>query len=378
VAAPAIVWYARNLVLESNPVWAFDVLGFRAGYWRDNGDDWSVWQYMVRGGPDAVVRVVVDYVAGLFFVAPLLVVGFPGLLRTVKVGRERLDWTRAWLLAGMPLLALAATWGMPWTGGSDGYNVPASGRYVAGSFAILLAASMSGALRGKRPDVWRIALLVAVSAGVVVSYLSPLLSTFRMATRGLAAGFLAACAVAVVLFVRDRRARGREGISRRAMWAGLAALTALGLLLAVVSAPEWNANWYRNSYVEGLGRLYREVQDRPIENSRIAVAGLVQNYPLHGREFTNEVTWRGADDIGSPWGDEQRDEWLADLRSSCTEYLVVYDDPEHWLSPVQEMDFVRADDTGLEEIFVESTGIGDDEHHLGLYRVTGLPERCGA
>lgn len=378
VAAPAVVWYARNFVLESNPVWAFEFLDFRAGYWRDNGDDWSVWQYMVRGGPEAVVRVVLDYVAGLFFVAPLLVFGFPGLLRTLRAGGRHFDLCRVWLLTAMPVLALAVTWAMPWTSGNDGYNVPASGRYVVGTFAILLATAMSGALKGKRPDVWRVSLLVAFAAGMAVSYLSPLLSTFRMATRGLAAGFVVTCCVAVALFVRDRRGRTGTGPSRRTLLVGSATLLGALLLIAIASAPEWNANWYRNSYVEGLGRLYREVQDRPIEDSRFAVAGLVQNYPLHGPGLTNEVMWLGRDDIGSPWRDDERAAWLDDLRSACIDYLVVYDDPEHWLSPVQEMAFVSSDTSGLEEILVERTGIGHEKQHLGLYGVEGLPARCGS
>ncbi|MCC7078205.1 MAG: hypothetical protein IT198_13875 [Acidimicrobiia bacterium] len=375
VAAPALVWFMRNWVLEGNPLWAFDVLGFRAGYWRDNGDDWSVWEYVVRGGPAAWVRVTIDYVVGLFCLAPLLVFGVPGFLRTLRAFGSRFDRARVWLLCGMPVLALALTLAMPWTGGNDGYNVPASGRYVAGSFAILLAAAMAGALRGRRSDVWRVALLVALATNVAVSFLSPLLPGFRMSTRGLAAGAVAACAVGLVLLLRDRGGRG-DHASRIPRVATVLTATVLVMLLAVVSAPAWSANWYRSMSVPGLGRLYRDVQDRPISKSRIAVAGLAQTYPLYGRDLSNEVVWVGADDIGSPWVRSDRDGWLDALEESCTDYVVVFDDPTHWLSPVIERAFVRGRLQGLEPVFETTTPVEGKDRHLGLYRVADLPAYC--
>lgn len=377
MAVPAVVWFARNFALEGNPIWGFavPVLNLPAGWFRADGDNWSVWRYIVSSGPAGFLNVLRDYGAGFVPVTLLLFAGLPALGRMLQ---RVLSRSSAWILVGTPLVALMLVWAMPWTAGSDGYNVPASGRYVAASATIVFVVTMVGVLGGtrgrQRVNVWRVALVIALGAGIALSYLSPLLSTYRMSNRGIVAGLAAACMTVVWLLVRKR------GHIRHATSILVPGLALAALLVVAMAAPTWEANWYRSGYNSGLTRLYRFVQDEPITGERIAIAGIADSYPLYSRNFSNEVIWIGKDHRGTPWGPGDRDDWLARLRETCTRYVAILDDPQGWLSPVQEVDFVSSTE-GLRVLLAHNadSAAGADVRSgraLGFYEVLDLPPHC--
>lgn len=363
-ALPCAFWFVRNYVAEGNPIWAFPVLGLPGGYLRDNDDRLSILRWFADSGAPAVVRTAVVYaLEGLGAVA-LVAAGLPALWRAVRGDRARV-----WFVVVAPLLAVPLLWSQAWTAGVDGYNMPASARYVGATLAVLLAVSMGTALAGSRAARWRWAVLAAVAVDAAVTFLAPTFPSLRVSLLALALGAVAGAGTLVVVAVVD--AKPPESAWRRpARWGAAAGVAAL--VLVVVAAPRWDARWYRDVSTPNLAQLDREVQDRGVDGARIAVAGIFHTYPLYGKDFGNEVVFVGVGDAVEPWQEGDAHAWLAALRAKCVDYVAVEDDEQHWLHPIPELGFVeQLDGNGLERVMAVGTAADPKDPRVGLYRVDG-------
>jgi 4-amino-4-deoxy-L-arabinose transferase-like glycosyltransferase len=375
VAVPAFVWYLRNLVIAGNPLWAFEFLGFPGGWFREGtGDEWSILRYLVDAAPGSFSVVVVAYAAGLFAVVPLLVVGARSWWRGLRGPGDVTDRARFAMYGVAPLVVLAAMWAQQWTSGDDGYNVPASGRYVITTFVVWLVVAMAVALAGPFARRWQWALLAAAAVQIVVSYWSPLLPTYRVSMRAVAVGVVVTAAVAVWFTVRNRTSYRPDPVF---VWVVVATLAIMAL---PVSANRFWQNRYRQ--VDGLELIM------PVaaawKSRTVAVAGLAETYPLFGDDLSNRVIWVGAGDAQRPWRPGSEAEWVAALQAACVDHLVVVDHPEGWLSPVDEVLFTRgATDDALVPVF-EATSEWPDrdgrpvERFTAVYDVVGQPDSCAA
>lgn len=361
-AMPCAFWFVRNVVAEGNPIWAFPVLGLPGGYMRDNGDRLSILGWFAGAGASAVVRTAVVYaLEGLGAVA-LAVAGLPALWRAVRGDRARI-----WFVVVAPLLAVPLLWSQAWTSGVGGYNMPASARYVSATLAVLLGVSMGEALSGARAQRWRWAILAAVAVDAAVTFLAPTFPSLRVSTLALLLGAVAGVVVLVVLAVSGPVARTA---SRRRLAVAVTGVGVLALALVVFAAPRWDARWYRDVSGRNLAQLDREVQDRPLDGVRIAIAGIFHAYPLYGKDLANKVVFVGRGDEVEPWEPGEADAWLAALRDACVDYVAVEDDEQHWLHPIPELAFVEAlEGHGLERVMTAGS-IGDQaDPRVGLYRV---------
>ena len=382
VAAPAAAWYLRNWIVVGNPLWGFTVaVGGKvifAGGWTRTTDDLSILGLIREEPATAFVRVVPLYAAALLSLSVALVAGIPGVVRSVRGNAMRI-----WMLVAVPVLAVLAVWASPYTAsGKDHQFAGATIRYVAASFVLLFVAAGAGGRGGRRKALWRWGLLAGamLNAAVVTVGPLPFLSLYRPTRLALAVGvgvagvtlvWLLGVGAAVERIVPDRR-----------VWIGVLAVVMVAA--SVVAARQRDRNWYRTTYNEGFDQLFRAVQDTPIRDARIAVAGMSRIYPLYGPDATNRVFFVGREKDTRPWTAGRQASWSRAIRSECADYVVVWDDPDDWFAPVPELRFVT-EDPGMVKVFdrevehvTNYNGVTRKyQRRIGLYRVTGLPKRCG-
>lgn len=361
-AIPCAFWFVRNFVAEANPIWPFPFLGLPGGFLRDNDDKLSILRWFAGSGASAVVRTGVVYVLEGLGAFVLVLAGLPALRRALRGDR-----TRIWFVVVAPLLAVPLLWSQSWTSGVDGYNMPASARYVGATLAVLLAVSMGEALAGIRARRWRWAILAAVALDATLTFLAPTFPSLRVSLLALGLGVAVGGAVLVVLVVAGDGSGTRS--SRKGVYV-VAGCCIIALVLVVFAAQRWDARWYRDVSSPNLAQLNRAVQDRPVDGARIAVAGIFHTYPLYGKDFANEVVFVGSGDTVEPWQPGEADPWLAALRQACVDYVAVEDDEKHWLHPIPELGFVaQLDGKGLERVMTADAAGDAAGSRVGLYRV---------
>lgn len=373
VIAPAFIWYLRNLVVAGNPLWGFEFLGFPGGYFRaGTGDEWSILRYLVQRVPDSLATVVVGYAAGLFAIVPLLLFGAKSWWRGLRGPGDMPDRARIAMFGIVPLVVLLAMWAQQWTSGDDGYNVPASGRYVVTTFVVWFVLAMAAALAGRNSQRWRVALLVAAVAQVAVTFLSPVLPTYRISMRAVAVGFVAALLVAIWFAVRNRIAYRPDPVF----------VAVVVIVLVILALPLGAKQFWQNRYlrVEGLDPVLAAAANW--KDSTIAVAGLADTYPLYGDDLSNRVIWVGDGAAQRPWSPGSEAEWIAALQAACVDHLVVVDRPEGWLSQVDEVRFTRGrNEPSLPTVLATTEPFRDKagrptRRFTAVYDVTGQPAGC--
>lgn len=364
-ALPCAYWFVRNVVAEGNPLWAFPLLGLPGGFLRDTADSDSIVEWFSQGGLAAVIRTGVVYALEGLGAFALVVAGIRALWRAVRG-----DLTRIWFVLVAPLLAVPLLWSQAWTSGVDGYNMPATARYVGATLAVLLAVSMGEALGGLRAQRWRWAILAAVTVDAAVTFLAPTFPSLRVSFLALGLGILAGVAVLAVLVISTRGGHPQPNRTRRGILVTGTCVSAV--VLVVLAAQRWDGRWYRDVNQPNLAQLDRAVQDLPLEGDRIAVAGIFHAYPLYGKDFSNEVVFVGDGDMVEPWEPGEADAWLAAVRAACADYVAVQDDEEHWLHPIPELDFVeQLEGHGLERVMAVGAAGDARNPRVGLYRVVG-------
>jgi|GEM_PF-1865750 len=364
---PGVFWVVRNWVQVGNPLWPLDFWVFDGAYVRSTVDRDSILDFLREDGLLALGTSLGVYLLVPLLVTVVILAGAPGIRTTLQGDR-----TRVWLFVGLPLTAVFLLWPQDWTGGDGGYNIPATVRYISLTYAVLLVVAVAGLLAGKHADIARVGLLLATLFGAAISFLAPTLNVYRVDMRALGLGGLAGLGTLLLLLLP------RVTHPERLLFAGAGVL---GLCSPVLLASHWDSNWYRNVYDEGLATLYQTVQDLPVQDSKILVAGVTRQYPLVGRDFSNDVSFLGKGDRIAPWEKGDANAWLSAVQETCADYVAVYDDAQtvsqdgrevlqrgDWLHEVPELGFVeRLSGAGITPV-VETR---DDDGGLvmGLYRV---------